>query len=690
MLAAIAAGPALAAIPGPLQVAWAEVAKPAADADPLFQEPYVDVEEWRDLPVRHLYVHGGFKNTDTRFSLYLPPKAKYQGRFFQHIAPIPDSETLAQRDPVGAGNRIGFAIASGGYFVETNGGGAFDLGRNAMGGDPTIAAYRANAAAARYSREVAGRIYGTKRRIYGYAFGGSGGAYRTIGASLNTEGAWDGFVPYVMGSENAVPSVFSVRMQVQRLLQDKFPQVIDAMEPGGSGDPYGSLNDEQKAAFREAVRFGIPPQSWFGYKTMGVQGFIAIYQVLLGVDPGYFTDFWTKPGYLGFDPPASLKAGRIQFPTKIAGVLTDAETENLEPPQIFQRGGVDSAFKPDKTTAFRLAGAPPQVNFLGGDLMVKTGMAAGERISLKLLKGDVVAVGVANPDIVAKIKPGDEVVVDNSSFLAAQTYHRHQVPDGDFTAYEAWEQFRGPGGKPLYPQRPFLLGPGVAGSTVGSPMTGKIHGKMIVLQSLWDRDSPAWQADWWRKRVEKALGDKAGDSFRLYYNDHALHGDERGNEDPSRIVEYVPILEQALRDLAAWVERGVAPPQSTAYSIVDGQTKVAAAAAARKGLQPVVTLSANGAVRAEVKVGEPVRFSALAEVPPGGGSVVGLGWDFAGKGAYAPALVKPGHKVELSATHAFDRPGTYFVGVRVTAQREPGPEPYARMQNIDRVRVVVR
>jgi len=32
--------------------------------DPLFREPYVDIDEWRDAPVRHHYIHGGFKGTE--------------------------------------------------------------------------------------------------------------------------------------------------------------------------------------------------------------------------------------------------------------------------------------------------------------------------------------------------------------------------------------------------------------------------------------------------------------------------------------------------------------------------------------------------------------------------------------------------------------------------------------------------
>lgn len=70
---------------------WEELNK-----DPLFAQPYIDVDEWRDSPVRHRYVHGGFKDTDTRFSFYFPEKEHYQGRFYQYITPAPDNENLAQ------------------------------------------------------------------------------------------------------------------------------------------------------------------------------------------------------------------------------------------------------------------------------------------------------------------------------------------------------------------------------------------------------------------------------------------------------------------------------------------------------------------------------------------------------------------------------------------------------------------
>ncbi len=94
--------------------------------DSIFGNPYIDADEWRDNPVRHRYVHGGFTGTGTRFSFYFPPEEKYEGRFFQYITPFPDNENLAQ-GAKGAQDIIGFSVAGGAYFIETNGGGPTDF-----------------------------------------------------------------------------------------------------------------------------------------------------------------------------------------------------------------------------------------------------------------------------------------------------------------------------------------------------------------------------------------------------------------------------------------------------------------------------------------------------------------------------------------------------------------------------------
>ena len=673
-----------------------------AKTDLLFDKPYIDVDEWRDVPVHHRYVHGGFEGTETLFSFYFPSVEHYEGRFFQHITPFPLSENLAQQMPPGENNKIGFSIASGAYFVETNGGINFDLGKGgAQRGDPTISAYRANAAAAQYSRVVAKQFYGGKRP-YGYAYGGSGGAYRTIGSIENTRGVWDGVVPYVMGSPMAIPNVFSVRMHAMRILDGKFPQIVDAMEPGGSGDPYVGLDEEEAAALREATRMGFPLRSWFGYKTMGIHGFSALYQGLVRADPAYFTDFWTKPGYYGFDHPESFEGVRLQFKSTIASLVTVAEAVrlriNLDASAGGDRGGVDTAFRvpvgddPQRVVGFRLAEAPPKIPILGADLIVRTGQAAENKLPVSRIVDGIVVLGTADKSIAAKIAKGDEVEVDNSNFLASQTYHRHQVPGPEYTV---WDQFRGPNGKPRYPQRPMLLGPAISGASAGS-MSGVFEAKMIVVESLLDREAFPWQADWYRQRVAQHFGKQVDEHFRLWYTDHALHGDEPNLEDPTRVVSYQGVLQQALRDLAAWVEKGVPPPSSTCYELVDGQVIVPASAGDRKGVQPVVVLKANGGERADVSTGQEVTFEALVEVPPGAGYIVGAAWDFEGAGDFPQSerIENPrasSSQVEMKATHRFAKPGTYFPALRVVSNREGDPAtPYARISNLGRVRVVVK
>jgi hypothetical protein len=675
-----------------------ELAKNFVTNDTLFKTPYVDIDEWRDAPVRHRYVHGGFKGTETRFSFYFPPKENYQGRFFQYITPFPDNENLSQ-GATGEEDKIGFSISNGAYFIETNEGGRIDFSKPALGGDATISAYRANAAAAQFSRVVAAKIYEQPNRPYGYAFGGSGGAFRTIGGMENTEGVWDGAVPYVVGSPEAIPNVFTVRMYAMRVLHDKLPQIIDAVEPGGSGNMYAGLNDEEKGALLEVTKMGFPPESWFGYKTMGIHGFLVLYQGVVMADKKYFTeDFWNKPGYLGANPPASLLKARIQKLSKIKTGISDDQAVSIglvEPMSAQDRGTADAAWKSmggepgTMPVAFQLDDMLPDVNFMGGDLIIKSGAAAGKTLQLTKIAGDKVALGPADPAVLVLLKPGDTVEVDNSNFLAVQTYHRHQVPEKE---YHVWDQFRDSAGKPIYPQRPMLLGPLFTRGASGVLPAGKFKGKIIVLSSLWDREAFPWQADWYRSKVKEHLGDSTDNYFRLWYTDHALHGDQTKQEDPTHTVSYLGVLQQALLDLSAWVEKGIAPPATTNYKIEDGQVIVPPAADERRGIQPVVTLKANGGEKAEVKVGEPVSFAAELEVPSNTGKLVSAEWDFEGVGTFSTAeKLTPVSKIKLKTAHIFSKPGTYFTTLRVASQRQGDAKtPYTRIQNLERVRVVVK
>ena len=292
--------------------------------------------------------------------------------------------------------------------------------------------------------------------------------------------------------------------------------------------------------------------------------------------------------------------------------------------------------------------------------------------------------GAAGAPAQVQVAAGDEIEIDNSNYLAAQTYHRHQVPGPD---YPVWDQFRNPDGTPKYPQRPRLLGPGFQQSAAGTLPTAQFNGKMIVVETLMDYDAFPWQADWYRKKVEANLGERTESRYRLWMIERAVHG----GPNTLQTISYDNVLQQALRDVSAWVERGVAPPQTSEYRVDDGQVFVPDTAAARHGIQPTVRLTANGAAQADVRAGQAVTFSVTAETPPGTGSIVEARWDFEGENTFAETSeVAPAPNITLTKSHTFARPGTYFVVVRVASQRQADQAtPYAKIYNLARARVVV-
>ncbi|MFW9769052.1 MAG: PKD domain-containing protein, partial [Candidatus Thorarchaeota archaeon] len=274
-----------------------------------------------------------------------------------------------------------------------------------------------------------------------------------------------------------------------------------------------------------------------------------------------------------------------------------------------------------------------------------------------------------------------------------QTYHRHQLPSREYYVYD---YFRDADGNPLYPQRPTEFR---ADTGAGSIQSGKFKGKMIVVQMITDEIAYAWQADWYGSKVKAALGDRFGDNYRLWYIDNALHTPpvitplDIPPAITTRMINYGGVLQQALRDVAAWAEKGVAPIESTTYKVVDGQVQVPPKASDRKGLQPVITVTANGGKRTEVKEGKKVKFEAVIEAPPDAGTIVDAEWDFEGEGDY-PVVQKlkdtKSTRVNVKTTYTFSESGTYFPALRATLHRQGDPQtPYARVQNIGRVKVVV-
>ncbi|MDX6372679.1 MAG: hypothetical protein QOD98_1667, partial [Nocardioidaceae bacterium] len=198
--------------------------------------------------------------------------------------------------------------------------------------------------------------------------------------------------------------------------------------------------------------------------------------------------------------------------------------------------------------------------------------------------------------------------------------------------------------------------------------------------------------------VEEAQGPAGAEAnFCLQWSENAEHVPPFIlPSDPNRatgtwLIDYRPLIEQGLVDLTRWCEEGV-KPQETTFTIVDGKISLPASASERRGVQPVLTATVNGAARAEVAVGTEVTLTATAAVPPGIGRITRVAWDLDGSGFFAHVLDVDGtqEQLELSTTHTFDKPGTFFVSCLVTSHRDGDVAATERqLPNLAQVRVVV-
>jgi hypothetical protein len=284
---------------------------------------------------------------------------------------------------------------------------------------------------------------------------------------------------------------------------------------------------------------------------------------------------------------------------------------------------------------------------------------------------------------------GDTVA--NRWNIANRFYYRYQVP----AAEQGWiglDQFRNADGTPIYPQRPVKapeFGGFVSGNTA---FDGSVNGKVIAVSNLYDTDALPWHTDWYRRRVEASLGKDATNHYRVYFNDHADHQDAPvSGERAKHLVNWYGMAEQALRDVSTWVEKGLEPPASTNYKVENAQIVLPDNAAARRGIQPIVDVTAQGQEVTMTEVGRAVALEAKAQVPPGVGEIVKAEWDLDGDGVYTDApLTRTGNVVTLRTTATFDSPGTYLVALRVSSERNGNPSAkFALAQNLDRVKVVV-
>lgn len=661
------------------------------DEDERYSQPYIDEEGWRDGSFRYYYVHGGWKATEyqgihVKFSFYFPEREHYEGRFLQYFSPAPEDERESEKCK-GEDDRILFALTHGAYFVMSNQGGFVQ--------PMAERCYQANAQCAQLSRKFAQKVYGYEHRPFGYCYGGSGGSFKTMGAIECTDGIWDGAVPYVLANPMATPNVFSPRVRVMRVLGEKgLKKLVDRMDVGGSGDLYEGLDDTQREALEEATRFGFPRRGWFSWPYMGDGSLSILMPLIYAAGKEYFNDFWTKPGYAGTAPNSSEVRDRVQFVTTVKEMI----------PRHQPARGPESAFTVDNswqntilgntaTPDVILADCPPADAYLFHcRFHILSGLMKGAAFSVDKLEQDVLRISTAGcpaGNALEGLQPGDRVMVDNSDYLALQTFQRHQVPDETYTVYD---MYRDEKGTPIYPQFSPLVAPIIAMSGAGTVPCGNIHCKTIGLVSALDESALPWHGDWYRKAVIRSKGNE--DDFRLYINDNCIHDDSSNLDDPQRQISYVGIRNQALLDVAAWVEKGIQPCPTTVYTLKDGQIELPETAEERKGLQPVVRAFANGQKCIRVKVGEAVRFTAEIRTPDDAGAVTGAAWDFEATNDFSKpeplAKSGDGSAATVESFHVFQKAGVYFPTIKVSSSRTGTLEDFfVQLRNLDRVRVIV-
>lgn len=116
--------------------------------------------------------------------------------------------------------------------------------------------------------------------------------------------------------------------------------------------------------------------------------------------------------------------------------------------------------------------------------------------------------------------------------------------------------------------------------------------------------------------------------------------------------------------------------------------QLAPSAAARHGIQSLVSLKVNGAESANVAVGQSVTFTGTAEVPPHAGDVVEAQWDYLGLGKFpsrrsshhqepGPSagnlqILEPGNLLRHDSHHV-SGPGQCQNPLGPSAEPRPGP-----------------
>jgi hypothetical protein len=634
--------------------------------DDYFGPAVIDMDEVRKKPIEHRFVHGSFQNTHTRFILCFPKDDNYGGRFIQHL-----------QGGLGGNEYTGYysgglylALRNNAYYVESNQGHTGDL--SVLRNRGSVFDWGASVATAQYGREFAKKMYGEEPH-HGYLYGGSGGGYRCIKCAEAPVKAWDAFMPMIMSYPSFFTFYDSLIALTVLILGDKIKDVVDATDPGGSGDPIGTLDTNlQKEALARLYKSGFPRGA---EAQLGPNPFWP-YAMQILPDPNHWDTFWEEPGFEGHDQDPTVKALLIKEDVEVEEVLTLNQIRSLIVENQLDEGLLDDLrFSNEDNVGIRVKCENPG-RYVGYTMKLPNGrkMYCTHNI-------DNVLVALFSRHRLDDVEIGAKIHIDNRRLVAFSHHHRHFVS----SRYPEMNQFF-VDGIPIYKPSSRSL------DYIPVP-SGNFQGKMIILQNAQDCDACPSNARAYIRSVKDRLVDNLDEYFRIYWTENACHIQPVTSAESTRYIRWGTIVSQAMNDLIKWIEEGTSPPPSTNYTFdVDSALQFPMDATERKGIQPTVNLRINGKKSVLVKVKETIVLNGESEAPPNTGYFIRIAWDFDGSGTFI-------HKEELSGTeskikstisHEFTKPGTYFVTFRVTIERNGDKKDIIHhIINQSRVRVIV-
>ncbi|PNU02157.1 PKD domain-containing protein [Novosphingobium guangzhouense] len=631
----------------------------------------------------------------TRTTATLPPYVRQSPTLFRqdYVFRFPAKEfwkhrSFQQQHPSGGGvvdNRMAF----------TNG--AFSVNWMSASTANSVASHRHEAAATKVAKAYANKLYGNSAKIYSYFWGCSGGGIVSMAAAENTTGVWDGVQPQCLGPKG-VATFHSFQWQAHYTMaipQAKRDAIAAAAAPGGTGDIYAGLNDEEKAVLDEFIAAGYPLPA-IGNHFKSLVPLVDPIDIRIA-DPTYEDDFWSKPGYAGANPPAYLKAALIDDWATITGIDRGADgapaTIRFDAATLPKLGVMG-----DNYLEFFVYGADGKTRLIDPEPVVGEPSDNRRRYSLQgkydpvagtlALTGTTTNVfGKTSPLVNSKLlldglKVGGKVRINNRFILAMYYYPRYS----NIAGARSYDQYRNADGSPKYPQRADIsVLWGANYRTMGGRVeTGDVKTRTMIMEGMSDNLSwPIFNASY-AEQIQHTLGAaKARSTMRFYLHDNGNHS--TGGGEPG-------IFQQSIQDLMAWAERGVTPPPSTQYTIRKGQVVPAPRAADRGGLQPVMTLAVDGANRATVAAGQPVRLAGALEMPPATGKIVQYFWTIAGADEAPTKLPSPQQKLDVERTLSFPAAGSYLVRLTVNGQRNGQIDPFDKtlLRNFKEVRILVK